>query len=149
MTMHNLATRFMKCVEPVTESGCWIWTKAVNEQGYGRIGVGTKIKRAHRVAWEIFNGAIPSEKFVLHHCDVTGCVNPAHLWLGDQKANMVDKIEKGREAKGSRNGNAKLTEAEVVSIRESDGKQKEIAKSFGVSLITVSRIKRRRTWIRS
>ena len=147
--MHNLATRFMKCVEPVTESGCWIWTKAVNEQGYGRIGVGTKIKRAHRVAWEIFNGAIPSEKFVLHHCDVTGCVNPAHLWLGDQKANMVDKIEKGREAKGSRNGNAKLTEAEVVSIRESDGKQKEIAKSFGVSLITVSRIKRRRTWIRS
>jgi hypothetical protein len=56
--------------------------------------------------------------FVLHKCDVPACVNPDHLFLGTNKDNMEDKVAKGRQAKGSRNGMARMCEADVASLRE-------------------------------
>lgn len=91
------------------EDGCWIWTGAVYSNGYGTVfGVGPpprKKKRrtqAHRFAYQLLVGEIPSELLVLHKCDVRLCVNPEHLFLGTHKDNTQDCIRKGRFRYGAK-----------------------------------------------
>jgi hypothetical protein len=43
------------------------------------------------------NGPVPSGMLILHKCDVRGCVNPDHLFLGTAKDNTRDMMTKGRE----------------------------------------------------
>jgi len=51
---------------------------------------------AHRLAWEEAKGPIPDGLFVLHRCDVRGCINVDHLFLGTAKDNTHDMMAKGR-----------------------------------------------------
>lgn len=91
----DLLARFEKKYEPVTESGCWIWTGSLNEHGYGGFHLRGKTTKAHRVAWLLYRGEFPKLP-LLHKCDVPCCVNPAHLFFGTQKDNAQDAIAKGR-----------------------------------------------------
>ena len=80
---------------------CWLWTGAKNGNGYGVIGRGGGTggyEAAHRVSWELHNGTPPGDAYVCHRCDVPLCVNPAHLWLGDNRENQRDAYHKGRSA---------------------------------------------------
>jgi hypothetical protein len=57
---------------------CWEWTGAVNEHGYGVIGLGQRpavrgTTRVHRLAWMLTRGD-PEGLDVLHHCDNPRCV---------------------------------------------------------------------------
>jgi hypothetical protein len=80
-----------------TPSGCWEWTGAINDSGYGRFRVRlSPDPRAHRVAWIIDNGDIPDGMQVLHRCDNRRCVRVSHLFLGTHDDNMRDMAEKGR-----------------------------------------------------
>lgn len=47
------------------------------------------------MVWEETNGPIPSDKWVLHRCNVAACVNPEHLYLGTHKENMQDMARSG------------------------------------------------------
>lgn len=87
----SLEARFWSRVEK--SDGCWIWRGSRIPQGYGRM-VGDRY--AHRFSWEIHFGEIPVGKFVCHSCDNPPCVNPAHLWIGDARANSQDRDRKGR-----------------------------------------------------
>lgn len=78
---------------PLPWSGCWIWMGRTSSRGYGELGSGL---RAHRVAYELENGAIPEGKIICHKCDVPLCVNPHHLFAGTWADNVHDMIEKGR-----------------------------------------------------
>jgi len=77
--------------------GCWIWMGSTSK-GYGGIKIKGKMKKVHRVLWELTNGPIPKGMFVLHKCDITECANPDHLFLGTHTDNMRDMIQKGRRS---------------------------------------------------
>lgn len=60
--------------------GHWLWT-GFQRKGYGRVKVGGKSREAHRVAYEVYRGAVPYGQ-VLHHvegCPYKHCINPWHL----------------------------------------------------------------------
>lgn len=139
--------------EPVTESGCWIWTLAVDKDGYGRAWLGNKKWPAHRLSYMTFMGPIPAGLFVLHKCDNPSCVNPAHLFVGTPLDNMRDKCNKGR-VKGARRGEnhhrAKLASETVISIRAKyDSGQvgaRALAKEYGIAYRHAWNIVKRRIW---
>lgn len=106
------------------------------DQKRGREGI-----RPPRIAWTLWRGPIPEGLCVLHRCDNPPCFNPDHLFLGSQAENVVDRDEKGRGAHGSRNGNAKISDAEIDEIIRSSGTQAAIAKRFGITQPHVSRIR--------
>jgi hypothetical protein len=83
-------------VERCTESGCWLWIGAASKDGYGVAKIKNAQLRAHRLAWQIFNGAIPRGLLACHRCDVPLCCNPAHLFLGTVSDNVRDAVAKGR-----------------------------------------------------
>lgn len=82
-------------IEPVR--GCWNWTGTKDKDGYGSLGFGNKVVRAHRLSHEAFIGPVPTDLLVCHTCDNPSCVNPSHLFVGTVQDNNEDKRQKGRQ----------------------------------------------------
>jgi hypothetical protein len=82
-------------------NGCWEWQGTCNQLGYGMISFkaewGWTSTTAHRKFWELTKGEIPEGMQVNHRCDNRRCINPAHLFLGDQVANIRDMMAKQRD----------------------------------------------------
>lgn len=53
----------------------------------------------HRLAYTVANGYIPSKHFVRHRCNNKGCVNPAHLMVGEPWENVFDEVARRRHGK--------------------------------------------------
>lgn len=104
------------------------------------------MKGAHRATYELFYGQIEGGLYVLHRCGRRCCCNPDHLYLGTQKQNMSDMIAHGTVAIGSRHGQAKLTESDVLAIRRDERMRKDIASDYGVSPTAIHHIKTGSTW---
>ena len=124
---------------------CWLWTRSVNNMGYGMIYVDGKLRTAHRVAWTFTYGPIPDKAFVLHRCDNPRCVRPAHLFLGNQIDNMGDCSKKGR----ARSGSAKLTPDDVRTIRARYAAGEGIsalARAYGMWPMPIHSLVHGKTW---
>lgn len=84
----------------VCGDGCWLWTKEVNNQGYGRFEIrrdGCRVRvLAHRLAYRLATGLDPGRNVVRHRCDNPLCCNPADLHAGTQVDNMRDAVARGR-----------------------------------------------------
>ena len=88
----SLRERFDSKWIPVGE--CMIWI-ATSNKSYGYIWDGRTQRGAHRVSWELSRGEIPPGLMVLHKCNNKLCVNPGHLYVGDQSRNMRDALRDG------------------------------------------------------
>ena len=141
--------RFFEKVAKGDGDDCWMWLATKTVGGYGQMRIGKVFQLAHRISYEVHIGEIPRGLYVLHHCDVRGCVNPSHLFVGTQSDNIKDAMRKGRIARGERSGTSKLTEQQVEQIRAHTGTQREIAKLMGVWQGCISSIKSGRRWAHS
>ncbi len=155
--MNRNRQRFLEKCFPEPNSGCWIWTGALDVNGYARFSMYGRNWKASRAAYVLLKIDDPKDLFVLHRCDNATCVNPDHLFLGTQKENMDDRDRKGRQADksgkkngcyGERNPQGKLDREQVLQIRSCDGKlsYREIGARFGISAMTAYKIAKRRTW---
>lgn len=132
---------------------CWLWTGAKTKRGYGKITEGGdkgKTLLAHRIAWEIGNGKIPTRLEVCHKCDNPTCVRISHLFLGTHQENENDKVSKKRHTFGEKHNLAKLTLKQVEQIRKEYAKgnmtQYELAEKYGVHQPEIHRIISEKRW---
>lgn len=131
------------------EDDCWDWTGTISSNGYGVVYFSRNGKRqhyAHRLSYELHKGTIPKEKLVCHRCDNRTCVNPKHLFLGEPQDNSNDMVQKGRQSKGLNKKNTKLSELDIIKIRNSSLSQKDLSILFNVSQTHISAILNRKYW---
>ncbi|WP_170292781.1 HNH endonuclease [Metabacillus idriensis] len=129
------------------ENSCWLCVShKVDVTGYVRIRRNKKDVSLHRYIYEQLVGSIPDGMIIMHSCDNRTCFNPDHLSIGTHKENQRDKALRGRSAKGSKNGRAKLTEDQVREIRKDFRTLKDIAKDYGVSNAMIGEIKNLKNW---
>ena len=102
--------------------------------------------RLHRAIYILLHGELPSDIQVRHICDNPPCCNPAHLMEGTAQDNADDKKRHGHQIYGEQVGTAKLTEAKVDAILNSNSTQMELAIEHCVSQSVISRIKNGKIW---
>ncbi|CAL9455746.1 hypothetical protein SUDANB15_02517 [Streptomyces sp. enrichment culture] len=95
---------------PTASTDCWTWTASLSEDGYGSFHLGGQTVRAYSVLWALEHGSPPAyvyspkgwERVHLGHlchdrdetcqggprCLHRQCVNPEHLALQSQSANV-------------------------------------------------------------
>jgi hypothetical protein len=137
----------------VDKNGCWNCTShSPSNGGYPRHKVNYKGKRISHTMFEKYNGPIPEGMIVCHKCDNKMCVNSDHLFIGTQADNMKDMCNKGRKfiTKGELDGMAKLTESQVLEIRQIKEKRglshAKIAEMFNTSTSNIGLIVQGKRW---
>jgi hypothetical protein len=135
------------------EHGCWEWLGAGRVGGYGHFNVGKRYVGAHRFAFELMHGPIPLGSVVCHRCDNPRCVRPDHLFVGTASDNMSDCRDKGRlgdkRRLGMDNGATRVSPEAAKLIREARVRgvsRPQLAKQFGVSTVTITRITSNKHW---
>jgi len=123
---------------------CWIW-KGIVVRNYG-VTFYKKPQKAHRFSYMIYVGDLIKGKLICHTCDNKLCVNPKHLYQGDEKDNSRDSVERNRLPQGERSHFSKLKEGQVKNILVSEEKGVTLAKKYKVSEDTISRIRTRKAW---
>lgn len=112
--------RFMRKVEK-DDSGCWLWVAGKAAHGYGQFRFRHKQMGAHRFSYWMHTGEYPGDQYVCHSCNTKNCVNPEHLFLGNQQDNM-DHLKDYREENGHDYKTPK-EQREAVNARYQESKQ--------------------------
>lgn len=161
-------TEFWSYVNVGDPIECWLWQRGKSAAGYGRFIIEGRQYYTHIIARFIATGEWPVKLNTCHNCptgDNPACCNPSHLFLGTQSENLADmwRKERGKKgdkhyarntpeklARGEQHGQSRLTEDQVREIRlmYATGlhSQSSLAKLFGVSQMSISKICRRETW---
>lgn len=110
----DLEKRFWKKVGGCGDE-CWIWQSAANIQGYGLFRCFGRQHGAHRIAYMLTKGTVPSHLVVRHTCDAPACCNPTHLILGTKAQNTRDMYARGR---GNPHGNLNRIRFRTLGLKE-------------------------------
>jgi len=133
-----------RAVSPWVDDDGYLRVHLVDESGWRRT------KLVHRLVCLAFRGPAPGPRYEAQHRDGTRTNNRAtNLKWGLPKDNADDRERHGRTARGSRSGTAKLTEAQVVAIRQRVARgelQKHIAVELGLHKSAISHVITGRNW---
>lgn len=113
--------RFWDMVAIRTKAECWHWLGFVQPNGYGKFRIkregGYKSTIASRYSYEAINGPVPEGLVVIHTCGCRDCCNPLHLIVGNYQDRADSKRQRGVQPHGENHYNAKLSNAEVASVK--------------------------------
>lgn len=148
--MCELKDKILNNIQVNKETECWEWQKSTNTDGYGSFVLHGTLYSVHRLSYELFVNKIPINKQILHSCDNPACCNPTHLRVGTLYDNVQDRQDRNRQARGITHGRHKLTEEEIISIRNlyATGKyiQQDIADEFNISRSHICNILNDKFW---
>lgn len=131
------------------DTGCWECLDIKpNVRGYIQVKIRGEHLYLHRVVCELTNPTEDRDLHVLHSCDNTKCINPAHVHYGTHEDNMQDKKERGRAPgfSGVSNPNSSFTKNQILEIRESNRSDSALARLFKVHPSTIGRIRTRKCY---
>lgn len=123
---------------PDGDDKCWLWRAEKNGNGYGVFTVpdtGHEVN-AHELAYVLFNGPLPPGMFPRHSCRHRTCCNPKHMYVSSERPDVTRR--KGGAPRKLSPGKQMLLHAEY----RNGCKQAVLAKKYGVSTSTVSRLLR-------
>lgn len=147
MQLYDRSERFWQKVRFGSEDECWLFTGYCNPDGYGRFDD----TLAHRMAYILAKGDIPTNLVVMHKCDNPACCNPKHLHLGTMATNNYDRSIKGRNAnqQGERGPRALLKDEQIPQVYAlylQTHSYKKVAQQLGIGLYSVRNIVRGVSW---
>lgn len=143
-------TRFWRNVQTAGPDECWNWAGSIDTNGYGEFFYRDRVRRAHELALSFTVGEVRHEALdTCHSCDNTACCNPGHLRFDTRQSNVDDMLSRDRNTRGSRHPSTKLTEDQVLMIRERralGARQKDLANDYGITPGAVVAIVHGRNW---
>lgn len=116
------------------ETPCWIWRGTTTESGYGHY----ESINAHVYMYKHHGFLIPKGKHLDHMCNITLCVNPAHMQPLTQAENNRKRISN------------KLTIENIKEIRRllrCGYSTTDVAKIFSVTRDHIGDIRRGKAWL--
>ena len=128
--------RFLQYIRKMP-SDCHEWQSTIKRDGYGQFWL-DKPMPAHRAAYILFVGPIPDGMNVLHTCDNRRCVNLKHLYIGTQRDNVLDKVERFKGMWGRMKIPFEIVE-EARRLYAIGYSQQEVADMLGIKQVQVSR----------
>jgi len=84
--LHESRLKSRITIDP--DSGCWEFN-GCNAGGYGQLSIQGVFFYAHRLAYELFIGPIPTGRELDHLCRNRCCCNPEHLEAVTHQQNMA------------------------------------------------------------
>lgn len=137
-------------VDPNT--GCWNWNRSrrAKNSPYAQGHMWGKTWNMHKLSYILWKGSVPDGMVVRHICNNPICCNPEHLQIGTQMDNVLDCMMADRHCKGTRNGNAKLSERQVLEIAfkyyANIANMSQLGSDYGISRVAVRYIINGKLW---
>jgi hypothetical protein len=111
--------RFLSKIRFAGQDECWMWMGTLSRKGYPEFSLGGRPRRATQIAMEWLGGIDMGDGgHALHRCDRPPCVNPTHLFRGDNVANNADRDAKGRTRKGERHAGSVVSDDAITLMFE-------------------------------
>lgn len=108
---------------------CWEWIGFRNQKGYGIVNRDGKMRKAHRVIYEFFEGEVGQGQELDHLCRNHACVRPDHLESVDHGKN----VRRGNAHAGINSRKTHCVRGheftEANTILRSDGRECRICKN--------------------
>lgn len=115
-------------------------------QTYLTVNIGSRLRYVHRLVLEAFAGPCGT-RMETRHLDGNPLNNHlTNLKWGTVQENTEDRGNHGNFTYGERNGQAKLTNADVISIRQSQLSRRDLAAKYNVSSTCILKIQLRHRW---
>jgi hypothetical protein len=140
----NCKDRFEKYI--IKDGDCWLWSGCKDKDGYGVFYYNGGARRAHRIAFELYKKELTPGLVMCHGCKNKNCVAPEHLEEGTLEKNMQDKWRDNTMPAGEKAYNAKLTQSQVLIIRNSDKSNNDLSTEYNVTAGYIRNIKAGRAW---
>lgn len=83
---------------PEPNTGCLLWLASCDQDGYGKLSIDGRTRRAHRVAYELAFGPVPPGLQLDHRaCSTPCCINPLHLeavtqWVNGRRSGSPSAV---------------------------------------------------------